>query len=362
MNENLKFILILAAIFAWGAFIPICHQTLIGVLLLSFIVPLALIGLSIWLWRARQSGIAVLLGALALILFLAFGLNSGSVNLLIDWVRGETTPQAKVVAYLEAIARGDEEAALAMWPAQGRLGPDYEERRRAVTGELLALDGDLSYRILNVEWWRTCCEPGVIEDPREAGFARLRVAVGDAVYIFDILAPYYWWEDRYLAWGWRIVDVYHEGEAHLAWPYPLPTPTPAPPPRKLIVEDVAVRMRPGVIELEGRIDLPPGTELMAVLQRDGKDWYWADPDARRTAGDGVGQMACGGSVRLCLAGERGRAHSPSAPSVGTGVLGRLLYALAVQLPAGLPSLGRSSPMWGLFDLLRAPFGRHLAVP
>ena len=291
MNENLKFILILAAIFAWVAFIPICHQMLIGVLLLSFVVPLALIGLSIWLWRARQSGIAVLLGALALILFWASALSNGSVNLLIDWIKGETTPQAKVVAYLEAIARGDEEAALAMWIGQRQLGPDYEERRGAVTGELMALGGDLSYRILDVEWWSTCCEPHVIEDPREAGFARLKVAVGDAVYIFDVLAPYYWWEGHYLAWGWRIVDVYHEGEAHLAWPYPLPTPTPGPPPRKLTVEDVAIRMRPGVIELEGRIDLPPGTELMAVLQRDGKDWYWADPDTRYTAVGEDGRFA-----------------------------------------------------------------------
>jgi len=204
-------------------------ETIRDVLFLSFLLPLALTGLGICLWRARQLGVAMFLGASALILFLGFALN-GSINLLMDWVKGETTPQAKVAAYLEAIAQGHEEAALARWPPQRRLGPDYEERRHAVTRELLALGGDLTYHILAVEWWSTCCEPHVIEGPREAGFARLKVAVGDAVYIFDILATYGWWGKRYLAWGWRIVDVYHEGDTTLAWPYPSPAPIPVSTP------------------------------------------------------------------------------------------------------------------------------------
>jgi len=198
---------------------------------LSFAVPFALLGLSALLWRIRQQGTAVPLGTLALILFSAFAFN-GSVNLLIDRVRGETTPQARVrarvTAYLEAIARGDEVAALAMWPAQERLGPEYQERRRAVTEQLLALGDDLTYRILDVRWWSTCCEPRVIGNPRHAGFARLSVAVDDEVYVFDVLAHYGWWGEHYMAWGWRIVDIYHEGEPHLAWPWPLPTPAPGP--------------------------------------------------------------------------------------------------------------------------------------
>ena len=196
------------------------------ILLLSFAVPLALISLSICLWRARQLGIAVLLSTFALILFLAFAL-SGSVNLLIDWARGQTTPPAKVTAYLQAIAQDDDERALALWPANERLGREYEVRRHSVTTELEELGPELSHRVLEIEWWSTCCEPHVITDSRMAGFARLWVEVSRGneprQYVFDVLGRggSCWREmEGYPVRHWQIVDVYPTGEEPLYWRWP----------------------------------------------------------------------------------------------------------------------------------------------
>ncbi|HIC94207.1 MAG TPA: MBL fold metallo-hydrolase, partial [Anaerolineae bacterium] len=259
---------------------------------------LTLVG-SLWLRRARRWGrwraiplVMKLSGLAMLACFLCWACTPGSpetapitgpINRRIEQVMGET-PQAKVGAFLDVLRRGDQAAALTMWPPNERLGPEFEERRHAVTRELSALGSELSYSILDIEWWRTCCEPGVIENPHDAGFARLRVAVGETVYIFDVLARMgYWGElEGYPVRRWRIIDVYPEGEAHLAFPWPLPTPTPGPPPLELTVEDVTIEVRPGVIELEGRIDLPLGTGLGAELWRDGKLWHWADLDTLHT--------------------------------------------------------------------------------
>jgi hypothetical protein len=93
-----------------------------------------------------------------------------------------------------------------------------------MTDELLALGPTLEYRILEVEWWRACCEPGVIDDPRNAGAARVWVAVNEqgsteVVYVFDVLVPGGYWGE---AMGnpvrqWAIVDIYHQGQEPLVW-------------------------------------------------------------------------------------------------------------------------------------------------
>ena len=150
------------------------------------------------------------------------------LNPLIERAVGEI-PEAKVAAYLEAIRQGDKASAHDCWrPANEHLGPEYEMRRQAVTGAISALSSDFSFRVLDVEWWRTCCEPGVIEDPGNAGFARLRVAIGEApgekiIYVFDVLVAggSYWGElvgcpVRH----WEIIDAYPEGEEPLYWKWP----------------------------------------------------------------------------------------------------------------------------------------------
>jgi hypothetical protein len=131
-------------------------------------------------------------------------------------------PEARVRDYLAATQRGDDGAAAAMW--QLRELPQVaglRERRDGTTARLAAAHAAL-VRIERIEWWRTCCEPGVIGDPRNAGLARatviLHTSTGDERFIFDVLAKTttYWGD----AGGnpphdWTIRDVYPDGAAPL---------------------------------------------------------------------------------------------------------------------------------------------------
>ncbi len=133
------------------------------------------------------------------------------------------TPRHQIASYLSAVARGDRVAALERWTAHpSRDG--LLDRRDSVTGKLLAHGRGLEYRVMDTVWWRTCCEPAVIDDPAQAGGARIRVAIGngqgpETTYVFDLLVPGGYWGD---AAGnplrdWEIVDVYAEGMRPLAW-------------------------------------------------------------------------------------------------------------------------------------------------
>jgi len=133
------------------------------------------------------------------------------------------TPQAQVERFLAAVARGDRQAALDLWWPEGASDEAMEARREATVDTLLAYGPDLEYQVLEVEWWRTCCEPGILDDPGQAGAARFRVALRSddtkAVYRFDVLVPGGYWGD---AAGnpvrtWALVDVYPEGAAPLVW-------------------------------------------------------------------------------------------------------------------------------------------------
>jgi len=181
-----------------------------------------------------------LAGALVVILgiaFVAFALCFipdmyapvlGPVNRLVERVIGET-PQAKVSSYLALVARGDRDKALALWPANERLGSGYEARRHSVTRGFEELGPELSHRVLEIEWWGTCCEPHIITDSREAGFARLWVQMSRAnearlyTYVFDVLAPggCCWGRmEGYPVRHWQILDVYPAGEEPLVWGWP----------------------------------------------------------------------------------------------------------------------------------------------
>jgi hypothetical protein len=151
---------------------------------------------------------------------------------LVEWALGQT-PEAQIARFLEAVDIGDREAALALWSTKGSPSAGLEARRASVTDVLLAFGPGLEYQILDVEWWRTCCEPGVIDvgaPPNtdgatgQAGGARVRIALSSdnkhrATYVFDVLVPGGYWGE---AAGnpvrtWAIVDVYPEGQAPLAW-------------------------------------------------------------------------------------------------------------------------------------------------
>jgi hypothetical protein len=173
------------------------------------------------LWR---TGFTLL--ALAILACVASGAGCGASHVWLEQLSGQT-PQAQVGRYLQAVAQGDLPAALALWAPPGPTDAALAARRQSITGELLAYGPDLEYRILDVTWWRTCCEPGRIEDASQAGLARFEVAVGgegrpEQVYVFDLLVPGGYWGD---AAGnpvrtWQLVDVYPRSQVPLVWIWP----------------------------------------------------------------------------------------------------------------------------------------------
>jgi len=162
---------------------------------------------------------------LALTALAVIGLNASCspAYQLLEQALGRT-PQREIAGYLEATARGNRSAALAFWLEPPPESHDLQGRRDSVTDTLIALGPRIDHRVLDVTWWRTCCEPAVIDDPAQAGGARVRVAIGsgvgaEATYVFDLLVPGGYWGD---AAGnplrdWAIVDIYPEGMQPLAW-------------------------------------------------------------------------------------------------------------------------------------------------
>ncbi len=169
-------------------------------------------------WR-----LGLTLTALTVLTILGPNFSCGTGNRLVERVTGQT-PHAQIAAYMAAIASGDRQAALVVWTLLDPSNADLVARREAITDLLLAIGPQIEYRILDTEWWRTCCEPAVIQNPDEAGGASVRVAISgpslpEAVHIFDVLVPGGYWGE---AMGspvrhWAIVDVYPEAEAPLAW-------------------------------------------------------------------------------------------------------------------------------------------------
>ena len=149
------------------------------------------------------------------------------VHTTVERLLGET-PEAKLASYLDAVKSGERDTALACWPAREHLGADYETRRQQVTEQLLALGPSLRHQVLEVEWWRTCCEPGRVADPDIAGMARMLVEVTDEQgrthpYVFDIGTTTQYWGDagddpvrRWVLW-----DVYLSDEPPLVFRWPL---------------------------------------------------------------------------------------------------------------------------------------------
>jgi len=178
--------------------------------------------------RKRWLLLAILLAAGAF--SLAVGCTGG-----FDWLLFRThatverllgqTPQRKVNAYLDALRQGDRDAALARWPGNERLGSEYEVRRQRVTDELLCLGPSLRHRVVDIEWWRNCCEPGPIDDPDGAGVARMRIEISNQqgqarLYIFDVTTTRAYWG---AAGGnpirrWVLRDVYRQDEPPLGFP------------------------------------------------------------------------------------------------------------------------------------------------
>lgn len=135
-------------------------------------------------------------------------------------------PDSRVAEFLGSTARGDEAAALAVWQTCCSAPPSLEARRLGLTRELAAVGAGQQFRIEFTEWWRTCCEPGIIDDPRNAGRARMFVTATDRAgatheLIFEVLTRdgAYWGDAAgYPRRDWTLREVYPRGEQSLRRP------------------------------------------------------------------------------------------------------------------------------------------------
>lgn len=154
--------------------------------------------------------------------------NDGLRDYLLEHPVGDQ-PQARVAGFMRAIARGDESAARQLWEIDDRSSEGTQSelaaRREEVIAALTAAGISPDYKILEVEWWTTCCEPSVTCDARNAGGARLRVQflTQDGLpvsYMFDIFAreqPYWGDAAENPPRDWVIRDVYPYQQAPLFW-------------------------------------------------------------------------------------------------------------------------------------------------
>ena len=127
--------------------------------------------------------------------------------------------EARVDAYLGANMRGDEYTALALWQLDEKVTrAGVPDRRMAVTGVLISAR-PTAYRVLKTEWWTTCCDPHLVDGPRNAGLARIQVAIDGAdTYVFDVLThdTVYWGDAAgNPPHNWTLRDVYRSGDRPL---------------------------------------------------------------------------------------------------------------------------------------------------
>ena len=159
-------------------------------------------------------------------LWLAIQNIDGLRYFLLDHPTGNL-PKEKVDAFVQSIIQGNKTAAVKLWEIHDQSSPEQknamEKRQEIVISALLSADINPEYTILEIEWWRTCCEPGVINNSRDAGGARIKVQfLGKdelpIVYTFDVFThdqPYWGEAEGYPPRDWVIRDVYPENKKPL---------------------------------------------------------------------------------------------------------------------------------------------------
>jgi len=133
------------------------------------------------------------------------------------------TPERRVAAYLGATSAGNEVAALDAWvpyPSNVLVSDELRARRTALTHELSSLRVGATYAVRSVDWWRTCCEPGLVDGESNAGLARMHVIATDRAgsehrLVFEVwVKTLTWWGDAAgeTVKDWTLYEVHREGE------------------------------------------------------------------------------------------------------------------------------------------------------
>ena len=167
--------------------------------------------------------LVALLGLPLIFILLALADGNGFLARTIETLMGEV-PDRKVHQFVDAIILKNENVALAIWELpdwqlanQNNL--EIQNRRNAITKQLI--DSNIQgLEVTTTEWWRTCCEPAVTNDPRNAGGARIHVQLLDTKgevhpYIFDVFVrdTTYWGAAQgYPIRQWILRDVYLENQ------------------------------------------------------------------------------------------------------------------------------------------------------
>lgn len=138
-------------------------------------------------------------------------------------------PQSRITAFVNALVQDDKMAALKLWEVYDDPSSEPQaalmERREAVIADLLSAKIQPEYMVLDSEWWTTCCEPGVTNDSRNAGGARINVQFMDKngnplSYVFDVFTrqqPFWGSAGGDPARDWVIRDVYPFGQNPMYW-------------------------------------------------------------------------------------------------------------------------------------------------
>jgi len=178
----------------------------------------------------KISGVLILIVIISMGIFLLF--INGFFTSLIEKVINEK-PEAKIISYLEAAKKGDKLKALIIWELPNWEGWKLnekafflEERRENLTKDLVE-NGIKNFKILKIEWWRTCCIPGIINNPRSAGGARAHIQLinnnnAEHIYIFDVFhqeTNYWGAAEGYPVRHWVLRDIYLLGQEPLFWEF-----------------------------------------------------------------------------------------------------------------------------------------------
>lgn len=124
--------------------------------------------------------------ALLMLMILAPNLSFSTAPYRLEEALGQT-PEALVSQYLTAVAQRDVGAALTLWQESAASAS------APVTEELTRYGSGMQYRVVDVSWWRTCCEAAAIDDPDTASVATIRVVIaggdrGAQIYVFEAWA------------------------------------------------------------------------------------------------------------------------------------------------------------------------------